>query len=86
MEKEVKELSVFSLVRRIFARLHKYLHWEKIGGNKRLFNLAEKGRTRNDCLKLNSDQLQSEIKPRPLTEWGGEITAERGSEVQEVNL
>lgn len=86
MEKKVKELSVFSLVRRTFARLHKYLHGEKILGNKRLFSLAEKGRTRADCLKLNSDWLQSEIKLRPLTEWGGEITAECGSEVQEVNL
>lgn len=61
-KKKVKDLNLFSLVKRIFITVHKYLHGEKILGNKRLFNLAEKGRTRTDCLRLNSDRHQSEIK------------------------
>lgn len=60
-EKKVKQLNLFSFVKRTFIRVHKYHHGEKILGNKRLLNLAEKGRTRTACLKLNSDRLQSEI-------------------------
>lgn len=56
---EVKELNVFSLVRGTFIRVHKYLHGEKILGNKRQFNLAEKGRTLTNFSKLNSCRFQS---------------------------
>lgn len=63
---EVKEFNLFSLVKRTFIRMHKYLHVEKIPGNKRLFNLAEKGRTRTDGSKLNSGRVQLEIKHRAL--------------------
>lgn len=63
---EVKEFNLFSLVKRTFIRMHKYLHVEKIPGNKRLFNLAEKGRTRTDGSKLDSGRVQLEIKHRAL--------------------